>query len=69
MALTDLQIQDLQKKLEKWKLKEIGAQDSVGNQEYEIVNTQDGTTEAIAVAPVVNGTTDYSQTAIVVAGI
>ncbi|AXQ78014.1 hypothetical protein DDV21_002465 [Streptococcus chenjunshii] len=68
MALTDLQIQAVQSKVKTWNLLEIGTQKSVKGQKYEIVNTQDGTTEAIAVAPVVDGKTDYSQTAIVVAG-
>ncbi|MEX2785712.1 hypothetical protein AB3331_11195 [Streptococcus sp. H49] len=40
----------------------------VESNEYEVIDKINGTTQAIAVAPVVDGTTDYSQTAIVVAG-
>lgn len=39
-----------------------------GTQDYEVVASMDGTTQGIAVAPIVNGKADYSQTAIVVAG-
>ncbi|EMC26767.1 hypothetical protein SMU85_08723 [Streptococcus mutans ST6] len=70
MALTDENVQDLQAVSKK----EAGSnegdiiKDDKGRQ-YEVVNSVDGTTQAIAVAPVdKNGNVDYSQTAIVVAG-
>ncbi|RFU49944.1 hypothetical protein DDV22_11270, partial [Streptococcus chenjunshii] len=40
----------------------------VESNEYEVIDKINGTTQAIAVAPVIDGKTDYSQTAIVVAG-
>ncbi|MEX2805575.1 hypothetical protein AB3329_10820 [Streptococcus sp. H31] len=80
MALTDQDIQGIQKQVKpvsKDVSKEIGDTikvnivDSEGNitgtKSYEIVNKTNGTTEALAVAPVNNKETDYSQTAIVVA--
>ncbi|AND79279.1 MULTISPECIES: hypothetical protein [Streptococcus] len=71
MALKDQDIQGLQGMVDKWSQipeSDYGRYKAKDGNWYEIVNTQDGTTEAIAVAPVVDGKTDYSQTAIVVAG-
>lgn len=70
MALTDEQMQDLQSVTKKSAhTKKEGDEIKVDGKKYEVVNSVDGTTQAIAVAPVdKNGNVDYSQTAIVVAG-
>lgn len=70
MALTDEQMQDLQSVTKKSAhTKKEGDEIKVDGKKYEVVNSVDGTTQVIAVAPVdKNGNVDYSQTAIVVAG-
>lgn len=71
MALTDEQMQSLQKvtKINAGKnegdIIEIGGENL---QEYEVVASMDEVTQAISVAPIINGEPDYDQTAIVVAG-
>ncbi|RFU52641.1 hypothetical protein DDV23_08500, partial [Streptococcus chenjunshii] len=80
-TLTDQEIQRIQQKTKSVANNEnqtvgdtfdVDITDSSGNivetQTYEIVNKINGTTEALAVAPINNKVTDYSQTAIVVAG-
>lgn len=72
MALTDEQMQDLQKVTKKSAVKKEGDRiNNVGEskQDYEVVASVDSVTQGIAVAPIdKNGNVDYSQTAIVVAG-
>ena len=70
MALTHRDIQDLHSVVRDWKDKEQGTRKSItfGGPEYEIVNSIDSTTEAIAVAPIVDGKTDYSKTIVLTAG-
>ena len=72
MALTDEQMQDLQKVTKKSAVKKEGDRiNNVGEskQDYEVVASVDSVTQGIAVAPIdENGNADYSQTAIVVAG-
>ncbi|MFC3931833.1 hypothetical protein ACFOSE_03385, partial [Streptococcus dentapri] len=72
MALTDEQMQDIQSRTkEASSTKQPGDTIKAGGQKYEVIATtgKDSTTQGIAVAPVdKNGNTDYSQTAIVVAG-
>ncbi|EMB98424.1 hypothetical protein SMU68_10198, partial [Streptococcus mutans NFSM1] len=67
MALTDEQVQDLQGKTKKASanLKE-GDPLEAGGRQYEVVASMDSVTQGIAVAPIVNGKADYSQTAVVV---
>lgn len=69
MALTDEQIQDIQEITKESASQQEGAkiQDQEGRQ-YEVVASMDDTTQAISVAPIINGEPDYNQTAIVVAG-
>lgn len=69
MALTDENIQDLQAVTkEKAGYSEGDPLTDASGKKYEVVASMDGTTQGIAVAPIVNGKADYSQTAIVVAG-
>ena len=70
MELTHEDIQKLHKKVREWKKLEQGDSDSVyrDGPEYEIVNSIDSTTEAIAVAPIVDGKIDYSKTIVLTAG-
>lgn len=72
MALTDEQMQDIQKQTkEASSTKQSGDTIKAGGQEYEVVASTgpDSVTQGISVAPVdANGHTDYSQTAVVVAG-
>lgn len=73
MALTDKNMQDLQKVTKENANISPGKTFSAGKgndkQKYKVVNSANGATQAIAVAPVgKNGKVDYSQTAIVVAG-
>ncbi|MGT2929644.1 hypothetical protein ACVR1G_05320 [Streptococcus dentasini] len=69
MALTDENMQDLQGVTQDWCELSKGARRKVGGQEYEIVNTSTGTTQAVAVAPVnKDGSVDYEQTSIAVYG-
>ncbi|AND78863.1 hypothetical protein [Streptococcus pantholopis] len=71
MTLTDKKIQNLQTVIkENVSLKE-GTTFRIPktNEYYQVVNSIDETTQALAVAPVYSdGQVDYSQTAIVVAG-
>ncbi|AXQ78140.1 hypothetical protein DDV21_003130 [Streptococcus chenjunshii] len=71
-TLTDQNIQAIQNKVKKT-LSDSSILDGekplkAGGLKYEVIDSIDGTTQAIAVAPVIDGKTDYSQTAIVVAG-
>ena len=73
MALTDEQCQDLQDKVKGWSTLSEGERRKVGGTTYEIVNSSqnsyNGVTQAIAVAPVKDdGSVDYSETTIAVAG-
>ncbi|MEX2804578.1 hypothetical protein AB3329_05610 [Streptococcus sp. H31] len=71
MTLTDKKIQNLQTVIkENVSLKE-GTTFRIPktNEYYQVVNSIDETTQALAVAPVYSdGQVDYSQTAVVVAG-
>ena len=70
MELTHEDIQKLHKKVREWKKLKQGDSDSIerGGQEYEIINSENSATEAIAVAPIVNNKTDYSKTIVLTAG-
>lgn len=70
MELTHEDIQKLHSKVREWKdLKpETKVEVESGGQEYEIITSIDSVTEAVAVAPVVNGQTDYSNTIVLTAG-
>lgn len=70
MELTHEDIQKLHKKVREWKKLKQGDSDSIerGGQEYEIINSENSATEAIAVAPIVNNKTDYSRTIVLTAG-
>ncbi|EMC25986.1 hypothetical protein SMU85_09585 [Streptococcus mutans ST6] len=64
MALTDENMQDLQavtKESAGMKEGEIIEDAGDGTQDYEVVASMDGTTQGIAVAPIVNGKADYSH--------
>ncbi|MEX2805573.1 hypothetical protein AB3329_10810, partial [Streptococcus sp. H31] len=72
MALTDEEVRDLQEIIKKESSTKEGGiiTDKVGRS-YQVVNSIDETTQALAVVPVDNSkgdNPDYSQTAIVVAG-
>ena len=70
MALTHQDIQNLHSVVRDWKNLEQGTRKSItfGGPEYEIINSENSATEAIAVAPVVNNKTDYSKTIVLTAG-
>ena len=70
MALTHQDIQKLHKVVREWKDLESGSIRSVekGGTKYEIINSENSATEAIAVAPIVNNKTDYSRTIVLTAG-
>ena len=70
MELTHEDIQKLHKKVREWKKLEQGDSDFVetGGQEYEIINSENSVTEAVAVAPIVGGKADYSKTIVLTAG-
>lgn len=70
MELTHEDIQKLHKKVREWKKLKQGDSDYIerGGQEYEIINSENSVTEAIAVAPIVNNKTDYSKTIVLTAG-
>ena len=70
MALTHQNIQDLHSVVRDWKNLEQGTRRSItfGGPEYEIINSENSATEAIAVAPVVNDKADYSKTIVLTAG-
>ncbi|WP_061422886.1 hypothetical protein, partial [Streptococcus cristatus] len=70
MALTHRDIQKLHKVVREWKYLEQGTRRSItiGGPEYEIINSENSATEAIAVAPIVNNKTDYSKTIVLTAG-
>ncbi len=69
MALTDENIQDLQAVTkEKAGYSEGDPLTDASGKKYEVVASMDSVTQGIAVAPIVNGKADYSQTAVVVAG-
>ena len=70
MALTHQDIQKLHNKVREWKDLESGSIRSVekGGTKYEIINSENSATEAIAVAPIVNNKTDYSRTIVLTAG-
>ncbi|MDK8090365.1 hypothetical protein QP686_00590 [Streptococcus intermedius] len=69
MALTDEKVQTLQnnvlKILEK---RQVNSNFILKEQQYQLIHKVNETTQAIAVAPIVNGKPDYSQTTIVAAG-
>ena len=69
MALKDKEVQDLQTDiLNIIKDKKIGECFDSGEMSYQLSHKVNETTQAIAVAPIVNGKPDYSQTTIVAAG-
>ncbi|MEX2785506.1 hypothetical protein AB3331_11185 [Streptococcus sp. H49] len=73
MALTDQNLQELQNglkdNLEKERLSSGDTFITKDKKTYQVVNSVNDTTQALAVAPVYSdGQVDYSQTAIVVAG-
>ncbi|RSJ23365.1 hypothetical protein D8828_03390 [Streptococcus intermedius] len=69
MALKDKEVQDLQTDiLNIIKDKKIGEYFDSGEMSYQLIHKVNETTQAIAVAPIVNGKPDYSQTTIVAAG-
>ena len=70
MALTHQNIKDLHSVVRDWKNLEQGTRRSItfGGPEYEIINSENSATEAIAVAPVVNDKADYSKTIVLTAG-
>ncbi|MEX2805577.1 hypothetical protein AB3329_10830 [Streptococcus sp. H31] len=71
MTLTDKKIQSLQDVVKDYTSYKEGETFKVPktNEYYQVVNSIDETTQALAVAPVYSdGQVDYSQTAIVVAG-
>lgn len=64
MALTDENIQDLQAVTkEKAGYSEGDPLTDASGKKYEVVASMDSVTQGIAVAPIVNGKADYSQTA------
>ena len=70
MALNDKKVQELQVQILKI-LKEKKTGDPLTMQsgtKYQLIHKVNETTQAIAVAPIVNGKPDYSQTTIVAAG-
>ncbi|MEX2784070.1 hypothetical protein AB3331_02590 [Streptococcus sp. H49] len=73
MTLTDKKVQDLQDVVKKYASAKEGKifQTPETNEYYQVVNSIDETTQALAVVPVDNSkghNPDYSQTAVVVAG-
>ncbi|ALF27884.1 hypothetical protein SITYG_06990 [Streptococcus intermedius] len=69
MALKDKEVQDLQTDiLNIIKYKKSGNNFGLGGKQYQLIHKVNETTQAIAVAPIVNGKPDYSQTTIVAAG-
>ena len=69
MALTDEKVQTLQNNILKI-LEEHKKNDEITLEDghYQLIHKVNETTQAIAVAPIVNGKPDYSQTTIVAAG-
>ena len=69
MALTDEKVQTLQNNvltiLEK---RQVNSNFILKEQQYQLIHKVNETTQAIAVAPIVNGKPDYSQTTIAAAG-
>ena len=70
MALNDEKVQELQVQiLTILKEKKAGYSfETKTGKEYQLIHKVNETTQAIAVAPIVNGKPDYSQTTIVAAG-
>ena len=69
MGLSHKNIQVLHREVRIWKTyKEGVVVDADDGMKYEIINSENSATEAIAVAPIVNNKTDYSRTIVLTAG-
>ena len=69
MGLSHQNIQVLHREVRIWKTyKEGVVVDADDGMKYEIINSENSATEAIAVAPIVNNKTDYSRTIVLTAG-
>ena len=69
MRLSHKNIQVLHREVRIWKTyKEGVVVDADDGMKYEIINSENSATEAIAVAPIVNNKTDYSRTIVLTAG-
>jgi len=69
MELSHENIQKLHREVRTWKTINQGTTVTADDRmRYEIINSIDSTTEAIAVAPIVDGKTDYSKTIVLTAG-
>ena len=69
MELSHENIQKLHREVRTWKTINQGTTVTADDgMQYEIINSENSVTEAIAVAPIVNNKTDYSRTIVLTAG-
>ena len=69
MELSHENIQNLHREVRTWKtIKEGTTVDADDGMQYEIINSENSVTEAVAVAPIVGGKADYSKTIVLTAG-